>query len=76
VVGFDACLTRYRLGLLEVGFNGLSSTKKHFSAKHQDILAILFEFSTGDTFGRASRDLESETRSVERLKAVRRKMDL
>jgi hypothetical protein len=26
-------------------------------AKHQDILDFVFEFSTGDTFGRASRDL-------------------
>jgi hypothetical protein len=31
-------------------------------AKHQDILGFVFEFSTRDTFGRASRVIKTQTR--------------
>jgi hypothetical protein len=40
------------------------------TAKHQDILEFMFEFSTRDTFGRASGVIKSQNSLNRSLKAV------
>jgi hypothetical protein len=44
-------------------------------AKHQDILEFMFEFSTRDTFGRASGVIKPQNSLNQSLKAVWREID-
>jgi hypothetical protein len=46
-----------------------------FAAKHQDILAFMFEFSTRNTFGRASGVIKPQNSLNQSLKAVWREID-